>query len=80
MLETQGGAPATPDERRLTVNTRETLDNAAAVRHARFGKLPERIRYEEMVEEKAVTAQDDDRYNPEASFNHFNCLALDLGL
>lgn len=60
--------------------TAQAADPAAAARHARFGTLPERIRYEDMTEEKAVTPQDVDRYNPESSWNHFNCLALDLGL
>ncbi|MGW3886125.1 hypothetical protein ACWEC4_40035 [Streptomyces sp. NPDC005055] len=34
----------------------ETPDPAETARHARFGKLPERIRPEEMVEERAATA------------------------
>ncbi|NUP66003.1 MAG: hypothetical protein HOV96_28340 [Nonomuraea sp.] len=58
------------------------VDSAAAVRHARFGKLPERIRFEEMVEEKQASAHDParDGYNPEASWTSFSCLAADLGL
>ncbi|MET8953605.1 hypothetical protein ACWEO4_30725 [Streptomyces sp. NPDC004393] len=59
-----------------------TKDGAAAARRARFGKLPERIRYEEMVEEKAATPADSTRYayDPEASWMSFSCLAADLGL
>ncbi|MFD0026229.1 hypothetical protein [Streptomyces sp. NPDC058382] len=61
----------------------ETMtDGAAAARHARFGKLPERIRYEDMVEDQ-VTSPDAGaahRYDPEGAWNHFNCLAYDLGL
>jgi hypothetical protein len=64
------------------VETSPELDAAAAARHARFGKLPERIQFHEMVEEQAtgpngtaITA-----YNPESSWTHFSCLALDLGL
>ncbi|MFE9499695.1 hypothetical protein [Streptomyces collinus] len=55
---------------------------AAAARHARFGKLPERIRFHEMTEEKqaAPSASAVGSYDPEASWNHFSCLALDLGL
>ncbi|GAA0587586.1 hypothetical protein [Streptomyces crystallinus] len=57
-------------------------DAAAAVRQARFGSLPPRIRHEDMVEEKAATANDPARYafNPEASWRSFSCLAADLGL
>ncbi|WP_406322919.1 hypothetical protein [Streptomyces sp. NBC_00519] len=55
---------------------------ATAVRRARFGKLPERIRYEEMVEERAAGSSDPTRYayDPEGSWKSFSCLALDLGL
>ena len=64
------------------MGSRKTLDSAAAARHARFGKLPERIRYEDMVEEKAATSKDPARYahNPEGSWMSFSCLAVDLGL
>ncbi|MEU3838435.1 hypothetical protein AB0E88_00130 [Streptomyces sp. NPDC028635] len=57
-------------------------DAAAAARHARYGSLPERIRFEDMTEEvKAdqgggVNAS----YNPESSWQYYSCLALDLGL
>ncbi|KMS88076.1 MULTISPECIES: hypothetical protein [Streptomyces] len=55
---------------------------AAAVRHARFGKLPERIRFEDMTQEveveKGGTANVS--YNPEGSWQYFSCLALDMGL
>ncbi|MFH8407035.1 hypothetical protein ACH4FX_19870 [Streptomyces sp. NPDC018019] len=58
-----------------------TPDNATTTRHATFGKLPERIPYEDMVTEKAVPdGRARDTYNPEGSWNHFSCLALDLGL
>ncbi|MET7647101.1 hypothetical protein ABZS83_26445 [Streptomyces sp. NPDC005426] len=64
------------------MNTAGAIDNAAAARHARFGTLPERIRYEDMIEEEVATPDDgsSERYNPEASWNQFSCLALDLGL
>ncbi|WP_329457192.1 hypothetical protein [Streptomyces sp. NBC_01497] len=60
-----------------------TIDGAAAAaRHARFGALPERVHYEDMVEEKPVSAREraGDAYNPEGAWNHYSCLALDLGL
>ncbi|MFE1881475.1 hypothetical protein [Streptomyces diastatochromogenes] len=59
-----------------------TTDLTAAARHARYGKLPERIRFEDMTEEAeagrsgGVTAS----YNPEGAWNYYACLALDLGL
>ncbi|MFL4901702.1 hypothetical protein ACJ6WF_00535 [Streptomyces sp. MMS24-I2-30] len=59
-----------------------TADTAAAARHARFGKLPERIRYEDMTEEREATPNGGNgvSYNPEGSWQYFSCLALDLGL
>ncbi|KAA6212136.1 hypothetical protein CP973_21990 [Streptomyces albofaciens JCM 4342] len=58
-----------------------TPDGAAAARQAKFGKLPERIPYEDMVTEKAATEnRAQNTYNPEGAWNHFSCLALDLGL
>lgn len=55
---------------------------AAAVRHARFGRLPERIRYEDMTQEVEVEkgGAANASYNPEGSWQYFSCLALDLGL
>ncbi|MCX5055558.1 hypothetical protein OOK12_00530 [Streptomyces sp. NBC_00452] len=65
-----------------TSTTDTTTAAATAVRRARFGKLPERIRYEEMVEERAAGSSDPTRYayDPEGSWKSFSCLALDLGL
>lgn len=70
------------DRKDTTVGTEGAIDAAAAARHERFGKLPERIRYEEMVEEREPSPNGlaADSYNPEGSWNHFSCLALDLGL
>ncbi|MGC5341455.1 hypothetical protein ACPXCE_00940 [Streptomyces sp. DT24] len=62
---------------------RTTTDATAAVRHARFGKLPERVRYEEMIEERPASPKGDpvrDAYNPEGSWSSYSCLAADLGL
>lgn len=63
------------------MKSQSNVDNAAVVRRARFGKLPERIRYEDMVEETAATL-DPTRYayDPEGSWMSFSCVALDLGL
>ncbi|MEU4172254.1 hypothetical protein AB0F46_35890 [Streptomyces sp. NPDC026665] len=60
----------------------ETATDAAAARQARFGKLPERIPFDAMVEEKEAEPNGSGiaSYNPEASWNHFSCVALDLGL
>ncbi|GAA3042906.1 hypothetical protein [Kitasatospora sp. NPDC006786] len=57
-------------------------DPAAEARHARYGTLPERIRFEDMTEEAAggPGGAANDAYNPESSWNFYNCLAVDLGL
>ncbi|MEE4546127.1 hypothetical protein V2S66_29695 [Streptomyces sp. V4-01] len=75
-------------DRRLMMNIKITMDRAvpvdstATARQQRFGALPPRITYAEMTEEKPDGPQDraSDGYNPEASWMHFSCLALDLGL
>ncbi len=64
------------------MESEKATDSAAAARRTRFGKLPERIRHDEMVEEKAVAPNDPARYayDPERSWTSFSCLAADLGL
>jgi hypothetical protein len=60
-----------------------TMDAAAAaVRHARFGKLPERVRFEDMTEEAATEPSGGVKasYDPEGTWQFYSCLALDLGL
>lgn len=59
-----------------------TMDADAAARHTRFGKLPERIRFEDMTEETeaAPTVGANTAYTPEGSWKYYSCLALDLGL
>ncbi|MFI0718576.1 hypothetical protein [Streptomyces sp. NPDC021224] len=54
---------------------------SAAARQARFGHLPERVRFADMVQEQ-VEPRDParDAYNAAGSLISFNCLALDLGL
>lgn len=54
---------------------------AAAARQARFGHLPERVGFADMVEEQ-VAPRDParDAYNAAGSFISYSCLALDLGL
>lgn len=58
-----------------------TQHSDAAVRHARFGALPERITYEDMVEVKAASPRDPERDagNPGAG-RLLTCLAWDLVL
>ncbi|MFF9853330.1 hypothetical protein [Streptomyces litmocidini] len=64
------------------MNKELTVDPAATARHERFGKLPERVPPESMIEEKqaepnaGVVAE----YGPEGAWNFHSCLALDLGL
>jgi hypothetical protein len=66
----------------MTMSDNSVADVAAAARHARFGKLPERIRYEDMTVVHQVSADGTagPAYNPEGSWQHFSCLAMDLGL
>jgi hypothetical protein len=54
---------------------------AAAARQERFGHLPERVRFADMVQEQ-VAPRDParDAYNAAGSFVSYSCLALDLGL
>ncbi|MFF7452247.1 MULTISPECIES: hypothetical protein [unclassified Streptomyces] len=58
------------------------LDTAAATRHARFGTLPERIRYEDMTELAQSAPHGGANALPAetAAWRTFSCLALDLGL
>ncbi|MEV7077934.1 hypothetical protein AB0N88_05220 [Streptomyces sp. NPDC093516] len=55
---------------------------AAALRSARFGTLPDRIRYEDMtaVVETGPDSATKDAYDPAGSWKFYSCLALDLGL
>ncbi|WP_424887125.1 hypothetical protein [Streptomyces sp. XH2] len=61
---------------------KKTQDNGAAMRRARFGALPERIAYEDMVETKPASPRDParDAYDPEGATNRLSCLAWDLAL
>ena len=58
------------------------MDAATAARIERFGRLPERIRSEDMTVSKPATPDRTvaDAYNAERSWNYYSCLALDLGL
>ncbi|MET7345903.1 hypothetical protein ACIOEZ_32970 [Streptomyces sp. NPDC087866] len=57
------------------------MDADAAVRHMRFGKLPERIRREDMTAEvETAPGAGGGAYNPENSWKFYSCVALDLGL
>ncbi|MFI9244694.1 hypothetical protein ACIGXF_19350 [Streptomyces sp. NPDC053086] len=64
------------------MENRHGEDGAAAARRARFGTLPERIRYEDMAQGKTVTPKDPARYayDPGSTWTSFSCLAADLGL
>ncbi|MET7304512.1 hypothetical protein [Embleya sp. NPDC005575] len=63
------------------MNNEFGTDAAVAERRAKYGRLPERIRLEDMSEEvEAAPDAEASSYNPEASWNRFSCLALDLGL
>ncbi|WP_167458981.1 MULTISPECIES: hypothetical protein [Streptomyces] len=46
---------------------RKAMDAPEAMRRLRFSKLPERVRLEDMVEERPAVAQDParDAYNPD---------------
>lgn len=59
-----------------------TPDTGTAARQARYGTLPERIRFEDMTEEveAAPGAGADVSYDPAGSWKYYSCLALDLGL
>ncbi|WP_329595782.1 MULTISPECIES: hypothetical protein [unclassified Streptomyces] len=65
-----------------TANVEITVDSAAAARHERFGKLPERVPYQDMVEVRPASPNESarDAYDPEGSWMSFSCLAADLGL
>ncbi|MGW7255283.1 hypothetical protein [Streptomyces sp. NPDC054834] len=64
------------------MNKELDMDAAAAARRARYGRLPERIRFEEMAEEveAAPSGAVNTSYDPEGSWKYYSCLALDLGL
>lgn len=56
-------------------------DPSAAARRARFGSLPGRVRFEDMVEEQVVPKDPArDAYAAAGSLISYACLALDLGL
>jgi hypothetical protein len=59
-----------------------TDKQAADTRKARFGALPERVAFEDMVEEKPVLSSNQavDAYDPDGLAVRFSCLAADLGL
>ncbi|MFD7919388.1 hypothetical protein ACFV3R_09205 [Streptomyces sp. NPDC059740] len=61
---------------------RNTTERDAAARQARFGALPERTRFEDMVEERPAdpVGRPGQAYASEGAWTHYSCLALDLGL
>ncbi|MEU3777346.1 hypothetical protein AB0F11_29910 [Streptomyces sp. NPDC032472] len=62
--------------------THEEAAEAADIRKARFGSLPDRVPFEDMVEERAAVPKDRavDAYDPDRMGVVFSCLAVDLGL
>ncbi|AEN08273.1 MULTISPECIES: hypothetical protein [unclassified Streptomyces] len=63
------------------MRSENTVDTAVAARHERFGRLPDRVPYEDMVEERTSTPRDlASAYDPEGSWLSFSCVAADLGL
>ncbi|MDQ0585361.1 hypothetical protein [Streptomyces rishiriensis] len=81
LSEQQDGSRPATTKGRFTMNS-DTTDIAAAARHAQFGKLPERVRPEDMVEERTHRPGSGiiDAYDPESAWQNFSCVALDLGL
>jgi hypothetical protein len=67
---------------RLAMSQEATMGAAAAARRARFGKLPERIRYEDMsgVVQSEPSGGANTLPEETAAWRTFSCLALDLGL
>ena len=67
---------------RMNIPAHAEHENAAAVRQARFGALPERVAFEEMVEEKQALPgnQAVDAYDSDSLGVRFSCLAADWGL
>ena len=67
----------------MTANTPDPAKRRGqAAREARFGVLPDRVPFAEMVEEKQAlpTNQAVDSYDPDSLGIRFSCLAADLGL
>ncbi|MFF7454569.1 hypothetical protein [Kitasatospora sp. NPDC008115] len=64
------------------MSSERTDDPAAEARLARFGRLPERIRFEDMTQERPAGPGDapGDTYHPDGAFRFYNCLAVDFGL
>lgn len=59
---------------------RNTQDNGSEMRRARFGALPERIAYEDMVEVKPASPRDPERDSRNPGANLLTCMAWDLVL
>ncbi|MFD7731035.1 hypothetical protein ACFV6F_11715 [Kitasatospora phosalacinea] len=60
---------------------RATAERATAeARRARFGALPERVAFADMVEERPPADRPTGAYDPDGSSVRFSCLAVDLGL
>lgn len=77
--ETKTGTGAGTGTKTGTRHATEAVDDAAKIRRARFGALPEPIPYAAMVEEQPATPKAVDGYSEERSWLHYSCVALDLG-
>ncbi|WP_181804724.1 hypothetical protein [Streptomyces shenzhenensis] len=64
------------------MNQEHAMDPAAAARRARYGRLPEPVRFEQMTEEVEAVPNGgaNTAYDPAGSWKYYSCLALDLGL
>ncbi len=84
MIGTTGepAASAMDSTRTAEQAAERTLEQAESARHARFGRLPRRIRYEDMTQEVRASGGGGagDSYTAEGSWTYYSCLALDLGL
>ncbi|MFE0450212.1 hypothetical protein ACFW2D_02745 [Streptomyces sp. NPDC058914] len=56
------------------------VDSAAAARHARFGKLPERIPFDDMVQVQPMKHPAQSAYDPANAWSSYNCVAAELAL
>ncbi|MFG2695416.1 hypothetical protein ACIHEI_05200 [Kitasatospora sp. NPDC051984] len=55
-------------------------EQVAEARRTRFGTLPQRIPFADMVEERPEMSTDPAAFDPDSQAIRFSCLAADLGL
>lgn len=78
----RAGPDPRPTKWGTAVNEELGADAAAAARHAKYGRLPGRVRFEDMSEEAeaAPVGGAGISYASEGAWKYYSCLALDLGL